>query len=251
MSLTAIVATVGRPSLERTVVSIERCLPGAEILLMPSTSSEQDVRRRFPGHSIGLATDDLYGAWNTAVQQVQTTHCIFVNDDDRLDGSPLPRSAYSSPDKGLLVVLPLVRQGRRATQPSLTRLLRRPSPVLADLLRGTRLMINTVIWPISLLHEVGGFSSDYRIRADAEWMQRLGQRRFSFRWVKEPRYVQGRGADRLSSSSGPNRPRLLKEAELLASRILQTSELGYSGAMVTTLWLWNMRRVLRVRNVKG
>lgn len=241
MSLTAVVATIGRPSLQRTLSSIETHLPGAQVVLVPAPDVEATLRERFPSHVVGPAVDDLYSAWNAGLRLVDSSHCIFVNDDDRLEGRPLrsddmPRSASD------LTVLRFTRDGERRTQPSMTRLLRSRSPMLIDILRGTRVMINAVLWPIELFDEVGSFSSKYRIRGDAEWMQRLAGHSFRFRWARGPIYVQDRSGDRLSSRSGPNEQRLLTEANVLARHIIEQPGRSFTHAAIAKAWLWNVHR---------
>ena len=248
MSLTAIVATIGRPSLERTITSVEHALPGAQVLVMPSPASAEAVGRRFPQLTVGTPTEGLYEAWNVAVQRIETTHCVFVNDDDYLEGAPLDVSSTAALDRNELIVLPFVREGRRRTPPSLTRIVRAPSPLLIDLLRATRLMINTVIWPRTIFDEVGVFSEDYRVRGDAEWMCRLSKHRVRFIWASAPRYVQNRAADRLSSAAGPNRDLLFDEAVRLADELTSRPGSTRTNAMVMKAWLWNLRRTVGARD---
>ena len=246
MSLTAIVATIGRPSLERTIASVEHALPGAQVLVMPSPASAEAVGRRFPQLTVGTPTEGLYEAWNVAVQRIETTHCVFVNDDDYLEGAPLDVSSTAALNGNELIVLPFVREGSRRTPPSLTRIVRAPSPLLIDLLRATRLMINTVIWPRTIFDEVGQFSEHYRVGGDTEWMFRLSGQRFRFIWASGPGYVQSRGPDRLSSAVGPNRALLLAEAVKFADEVMSRSGKNRRTEMVTRIWLWNLRRKVGV-----
>lgn len=242
--LTAIVATLGRPSLATTVKSIRQFLPSAGVSLVPTASAAQGVREAFPDERVLEPAHGLYAAWNAAIRAAKTSHVMFINDDDVLVGTPARPSGLERIVEDRLTFLPFRREDRWLVQPSLTRLRGSDAIRLGDVLRGTRVMINTGVWPVSLFDEVGYFDESYRIAGDTEWLQRLVGRPFAFAWPAGPTYLQKRGAGRLSSRTPENRAQLLEEAQRVRAAIEQGHGHRLGHRVVADAWFATRRRGL-------
>ena len=144
MSLTVIVATTGRTTLADAVRTTAGRLPVERFLIVPAERPiDPEVAARADVQVLAPVAG-LFAAWNAAVAEVTTSHAMFVNDDDRLDGPPLASDVL---DADRPVNLPFRRAGgpvRRSVSVSIGSAIVRP----VDLLHANRAgNINSFLWP--------------------------------------------------------------------------------------------------------
>lgn len=233
MSLTAIVATRGRDSLSRSLSSAAERLPITEFLLVPAPDAV------LPSLPVGLPVRQVrsergvYAAWNAGIAAATSSHLLFLNDDDWIEGNGMEAAELS---RGAVWCLPFRCDGRRA-RPSVSRALRSERLRSPDLFTANRAgNINAYLWPVELFERLGGFSTDFRVRGDIEWMQRLVGVRLGIRWLTGPTYVQSRGPARLSSWLG-NESLLVDEARCVRDAIRMTHGKGSIPSTLATLWV--------------
>ena len=240
-SVTAIVATLGRPTLDRALSSVRDAISGAQIVMVPSRSAERQVRTRYADIATIDSVDGLYAAWNAEIQHASTEYVMFINDDDELCGRPVHLEGPDRGDRATIGFLPLQRGFAPVGQQSLTRLLKSNSLAVVDLLRGTRVIINTGIWPRELFDLVGQFDTSYRILGDKEWLLRLAAHDLNIRWLPGPTYRQGRQEGRLSSLAPSNIDLVLEESERISAVILRSDHRGLMDRRAAQLWLLSLR----------
>jgi hypothetical protein len=242
-ALTVVIATVGRPTLQRAVSSARALLPGAGIVFAPSSRVDAGTLELLPGDAILPPTDSLYGAWNESVRHARPGRIMFLNDDDYLRGQPLDRE-WLPTDADTLVNIPFRREGARPRL-SLSRFIPTRSMQIVDLLHSNgRGNINSFLWPVSMFEKFGHFDESLAIRADVEWMSRSVHRWRRVVQARRPTYVQTRGPDRLSSAS-TNGDRLTEEARVLAATLHHRHRPGKAMSSALDLWVRNVERSTR------
>jgi len=240
--VTAVIATTGRPTLERAITSVRQLLPGATVMLVPSSGAFA----RVTGHALADAvlnpTDNLYQAWNLAVTRIRDGHVCFVNDDDYLEGRVLV-------PEGLLnnqVINLRFRRTDRPETPPVSGILSTRLTRNIDLLHSNRRgNINSYLWPRDIFNQVGYFDESYSIAADLEWMIRLLDLSPRVVAASGPTYVQTRGLRRLSSLE-VNGGQALQDAERIMAIVREKEPSPMVRAMFW-VWLRKMRQTSRKR----
>jgi glycosyltransferase involved in cell wall biosynthesis len=238
MSLTAVVATRGRDSLPRSLTSAAERLPITEFLLVPAPDAVlPSVPAGLPVRQV-RSEGGIYAAWNTGIAAATSSHLLFLNDDDWIEGNGMEAVGLNPGD---VWCLPFRCDGSR-TRPSVSLALRSKRLRAPDLFTANRAgNINAYLWPIGLFDRFGRFSTDFRVRGDIDWMQRLVGERLGIRWLAGPTYVQSRGPARLSSWQG-NESLLVDEAYGVRDSIRRTHGRASIPSTLASLWTLGLAR---------
>jgi hypothetical protein len=238
--VTVVIATTGRPTLERAIASVRQLLPGAKVMLVPSSGAFARVTEDPFADAVLNPTDNLYQAWNLAVTHIRDGYVCFVNDDDYFEGRGLIPAELPHNE---IVNLRFRRTDRREAPPVSGILSTRLTRTIDLLHSNRRGNINSFLWPRGIFELVGPFDESYSIAADLEWMIRLLDLSPRVVSIAGPTYVQTRGLHRLSSME-ENGDQALQDAERIVELIRGREPSSMVRAMFW-VWLTRMRHALR------